>query len=208
MARKAHIRGHRYIWIYSSVVVIIIAFGFLLLRNSGVWAAADAGTDTAQPIDSLNGVFVYYNGPIHHVGGRHVSAHGYNYGLKWQCVEFVKRYYADHLGHEMPDTWGNARDFFNTALPDASYNTARALVQYSNPSLKQPRVDDIIVFEGTLTNKYGHIAIISAVTDTYIEIIQQNAGADAPTREQIVLEKKGDRWQVKNKRVLGWMRIE
>ena len=179
----------------------------MVLRDREVWAEVPEN-GAAIKIDSLNGVYVYYNGPIHHVAGRHLAADGYNYGLKWQCVEFVKRYYADYLGHYMPDTWGNAKDFYNSALPDASYNTARALVQYSNPSLKQPAVNDIIVFDGTLANSYGHIAIVSAVTDDHIEIIQQNAGAEVPTREQLTLEKDGKRWKVKNRRVLGWLRIE
>lgn len=44
------------------------------------------------PLDSLNGVVVYYNDGMGAVHGRN-TVDGYNVGLKYQCVEFVKRYY-------------------------------------------------------------------------------------------------------------------
>ena len=46
-----------------------------------------------QQIDQLNGIPVYFNGETLHSQGRNKSADGYNYSLKWQCVEFIKRYY-------------------------------------------------------------------------------------------------------------------
>src|SRR5690606_23830292 len=66
-----------------------------------------------KPVDSLNGVVVYYNGAVGHVLERNVAADGYNIGLKYQCVEFVKRYYYEHLQHKMPDSYGHAKDFFD-----------------------------------------------------------------------------------------------
>ena len=139
---------------------------------------------------------------------KNISKDGYNIGLQWQCVEFVKRYYYEHFNHVMPVPGGNAKDIFDRNLPDASYNEKRDLVQYSNASLKKPSVDDILVFDGHLGNKYGHIAIISKVSENSIEIIQQNAGPDAPSREELKLVLINDRWKVMNRRVLGWMRIE
>ena len=42
-----------------------------------------------QKLDSLNGVYVFYNGGVAHTGERNLGADGYNIGLKYQCVEFV-----------------------------------------------------------------------------------------------------------------------
>ena len=164
--------------------------------------------DIGTAIDSINGVKVFFNGEIGHVQERNIADDGYNIGLKWQCVEFVKRYYLEHFNHEMPDAFGNAKDFFNEDLPDAFYNEQRALVQYANPSLKKPQADDIIVFDGHLGNKYGHIAIVSKVYDNKIEIIQQNPGPDDPSREELKLIFENNHWQVDHKRCLGWLRIE
>lgn len=50
-----------------------------------------------QERDRLNGVVVYHNGGVDHSSGRNLSPDGYNLGIKYQCVEFVKRYYYQHL---------------------------------------------------------------------------------------------------------------
>ncbi len=164
--------------------------------------------EVGEEIDQLNGVAVYYNGGVSHVEGRNTAADGYNIGLKYQCVEFVKRYYYQHLKHKMPDTYGNAKDFFNTALSDGEYNAQRDLIQYTNPSSLAPKVDDLIVFAGNTSNRYGHVAIISKVTPTSIEIIQQNAGPFADTRVVYELSHDNAQWKIENKRVLGWLRKE
>lgn len=209
MRRQTFRSAGRVLIAYGGVLAIAIAAAVLVLRNLNASPGVrQSKADSAPVIDSLHGVYVYDNGPVSHVAGRHIGPNGYNYGLQWQCVEFVKRYYALHLHHYMPDTWGNAKDFFDRRLPDASYNESRALVQYANPSLKKPAVDDILVFDGTLSNRYGHIAIISAVFEDHIEIIQQNAGPHASTRERIALEYRDGRWQVQHRRALGWLRVE
>ena len=136
-------------------------------------------------IDSLNGVDVYYNGPISNVSGRNVSPDGYNIGQKYQCVEFVKRYYYQALGHAMPDSYGHAKDFFDPKVADGQINASRALVQYTNGGSATPKVGDLLVFDGTIFNRYGHVAIVSEVTDTDIEFIQQNPGPSAPSRERL-----------------------
>ncbi len=159
-----------------------------------------------QQIDSLNGVAVFYNGGVGNVSGRNTTDDGYNLGLKYQCVEFVKRYYYEHLQHKMPDSYGHAKDFFDSALSDGQKNKKRDLTQYTNPSQMRPEANDLLIFDGTLANKYGHVAIISNVTAHEIEIIQQNPGPFGKSREIISLNNADGKWEIKNKRVLGWLR--
>lgn len=64
-----------------------------------------------EKIESLNNIYVYYNGKVGNVNGRNISKDGYDLGLKYQCVEFVKRYYFLHYFHKMPDSYGHAKDF-------------------------------------------------------------------------------------------------
>ena len=80
-----------------------------------------------QKIDSLHGVYVYYNGKTQNVSGRNV-VNDYNLGLKYQCVEFVKRYYFDYLNHKMPDSYGHAKGFFNKNIADGRLNKQRNLI--------------------------------------------------------------------------------
>lgn len=161
---------------------------------------------TGQEIDSFNGVSVYYNGGVSQTFGRNITEDGYNLGYKYQCVEFVKRYYYEYLNHKMPDSYGNAKDFFNNNLEDGQLNKERNLVQFTNPSLEKPMINDILIFKGNIFNFYGHVAIVSDVNENEIEIIQQNAGLFGKTREKISLIKKDEKWFVDNKGVLGWLK--
>jgi len=157
-------------------------------------------------VDSLNGVKVYYNGPISNVSGRNTAADGYNLGLRYQCVEFVKRYYYQHYKHKMPDSYGHAKSFYDKSLGDASYNKARDLMQYSNPSVLPPAAGDLLVFDGNRFNSYGHVAIISEVRSREVEIIQQNPGPGAPSRDTYPLIMENGRYKIDGGGILGWLR--
>lgn len=157
-------------------------------------------------IDSLNGVIVYYNGTISNDFGRNLTKDNYNLGKKFQCVEFVKRYYYQRLHHKMPDSWGDAKDYFNPLLKDGDSNSNRGLIQFSNKSHSKPKVEDIIVFGASNYNPFGHVAIISRVTDNSIEIIQQNPGPTSKSRAIYNLSFNKGYWFVESDKVLGWLR--
>ncbi|UII24690.1 CHAP domain-containing protein [Fulvivirga maritima] len=186
------------------ISVCIIVFACLwIVKNLNI----NPNHEVGEPIDSLNQVVVYYNGGVNHVLERNLTADGYNLGLKYQCVEFVKRYYYQHLNHKMPDSYGHAKDFFNAEIKDGELNAARNLIQFTNPSSTSPQVNDLIIFRGHWLNRYGHVAIISEVTENHIEIIQQNPGPFESSREIIELKEKNNKnWKVQNNKVLGWLR--
>ena len=192
-------------WAYSII-------GLLIIACAGLWAYKNydlnAGLEVGEKIDELNGISVYYNGGVDNVTERNTTTDGYNLGLKYQCVEFVKRYYYEHLNHKMPHSYGNAKDFFDKSLKDGQKNDQRNLTQYTNPSHAKPKIDDLIIFQETAFNKYGHVAIISKVTDDEVEIIQQNPGPFGQSRETYDLEFENEKWKIENNLVLGWLRKE
>jgi len=185
---------------------------FLLLLTCSVWYFRAPirlfiqAPEQGVAIDSLNGVYVYYNGPISHVAGRNLSADGYNLGLKYQCVEFVKRYYYEYYKHKMPDSYGHAVSFFEADLKDGAFNARRNLFQYQNPGACRPETGDLLVYSGTDGNPYGHVAIVSQVMADALEIIQQNPGIGAPSRQRFPLSREGDLYRIGNGRILGWLR--
>lgn len=189
------------------VVFVLIKRGIL---STAISSFSPTGGNTSfrvgQVVDSLNGVVVYYNGSVGHTAGRNTAKDGYNLGLKYQCVEFVKRYYYDHLNHKMPDSYGHAKSFFDRSLNDGDLNTARNLIQYTNGSKTKPRTDDLVIFDATAFNPYGHVAIVSAVGTDEIEIIQQNPGPTAKSRVKFKLAQKNGKWIIRNERLLGWLR--
>ena len=164
--------------------------------------------EIGDKVDSLNNVYVYYNGRIGHTGDRNVSEDGYNIGLTYQCVEFVKRYYYEYYDHKMPDPYGNAKDFFDSAIADGKLNGKRNLMQFTNPSKSKPKTGDLIIFDGHAGNAYGHVAIISKVDDDEIEIIQQNPGPSGPSRAKFSLSRDEGKFKVGHERALGWLRMK
>ncbi|ARN76754.1 CHAP domain-containing protein [Nonlabens spongiae] len=189
---------------------ILVIFGILTLTVIGFFVAKRINLNpnykVGQKIDELNGVDVYYNGGVGNVSGRRLSDGGYNLGLKYQCVEFVKRYYYEELNHKMPDSYGHAKDFFNSNLKDGEKNKQRNLNQFTNPSKSKPQINDLVVYSGTTMNKYGHVSIISNVSENEIEIIQQNPGPFGKSREKFDLTMENGKWRIKNNRILGWLR--
>lgn len=158
-------------------------------------------------LDSLNGVAIYYNGGVNTVRGRHLSKDGYNLGLRYQCVEFVKRYYFERHGHRMPDSYGHARDFFDARLGDGAVNTQRAMLQFRNGSTEPPQAEDLLVFAPSLFNRYGHVAIIASVGSDTLQIAQQNPGPFGSSREDLALKQHEGRWYIEPSGVLGWLRL-
>jgi surface antigen len=156
-----------------------------------------------KKIDSFNDVSVYYNGNPMNIKGRNLTKNGYNLGLKYQCVEFVKRYYYEYLNHKMPNSYGHAKDFYDKQTIDGELNKNRNLIQYNNPSLSKPKVNDILVLDKSTFNKFGHVSIVSKVNDNSIEVIQQNVFLN--TRENYDMKFVEGRWRIDNKRVLCWL---
>ncbi|KGN82642.1 amidase [Porphyromonadaceae bacterium COT-184 OH4590] len=194
----------RYFTYIIITIAIVISIGILVFRKFNL----NNNFYIGQPIDSLNGVIVYYNGGVDNVSGRNITTDNYNIGLQYQCVEFVKRYYYEYLNHKMPDSYGHAKDFFDHTVKDGQINSRRNLIQYTNPSATKPQIDDLLIFGAILSNRYGHVAIISNVTDNEIEIIQQNPGAFGKSRVKFDMKINGGQYYIDNKRILGWLRKE
>lgn len=193
-------------------VLIYLLIGVSVFLCSGIWAFKkfnfNSEKNVGQPLDSLNGVYVYYNGGVNNISGRNTTKDHYNLGLKYQCIEFVKRYYYEHFNHKMPDSYGHAKDFFDQNLKDGKKNVKRDLTQYSNPSKSKPKADDLLIYSRTIFNRFGHVAIVSKVTNHEVEIIQQNPGPFSKSRETFSLVEKEGKWRIENDRILGWLRKE
>lgn len=191
--------------IFFAVVLILIgSFALYTFKKINAHPTLEVG----QKLDSLNGVYVYYNGGVDNVEGRNLTEDGYNLGLKYQCLEFTKRYYYEFLDHKMPNSYGHAKDFYNNSLEDGEFNEDRNLIQFTNPSSTKPQVNDLLIFNPTTFNQYGHVAIISKVKKGKIEIIQQNAGAFSSSRETFSLKNGNGKWQIEDSKITGWLRKE
>ena len=188
------------------IIVSILFFVVVVIYIFSTYCNLNVNTQRGTVVDSLNSVYVYYNGGVNQTSGRNV-VDGYNIGMKYQCVEFVKRYYYEYYHHKMPDSYGHAKSFFDKKLSNGEMNVSRGLIQYKNGEAILPQIGDIVVFDGYLFNPYGHVAIISAVGTNEVELIQQNSGCMNVSRKCLGLTKNNSGWEIQNKRILGWLHI-
>lgn len=185
--------------------LLVLAFiGFKFSKRINLNPNLSAGL----ALDSLDGVVVYFNGGVGQSHGRNLTPEGYNLGIKYQCVEYVKRYYWQHYQHKMPDSYGNAKDFFQQDLADGELNAKRNLLQFKNGSKSKPEKGDLLIWGGSLWNQYGHVAIVASVGEAELELVQQNAGPFGAARKQIELRQEDGKWTLEEAAILGWLRMK
>lgn len=177
--------------------------GLSLVAGAWEFAASDEATIGVR-LDEYRGVAVYSNGLIYSRShGKHYGRNGYYYGQKWQCVEFIKRFFHQAHQHEMPDVWGHAKDFFDESVPPGGLNTARGLRQFRNGGNVYPKTGDLVVFTN---GGFGHVAIICQVTTNEVEIIQQNVLGHP--RQKLPLKWTPASFAVGDSyRPAGWLRV-
>ncbi|MFC4426686.1 CHAP domain-containing protein [Deinococcus navajonensis] len=147
--------------------------------------------DWGAEIGSLDGIPAYYNDGVSSSievtqGKRNYSTDGkkYEYGLKWQCVEYVRRYYYDKLGITFKPRSGNAQDYFNRSTESGATNPERGLRQFRSGSSEMPTHQDLFVFGSNRYSSVGHVGIVANTIGTTVVIAQQNVGAQFTTTLQ------------------------
>lgn len=181
---------------------IIIAFALTILVLTGLLWACNSQR-IGRELDSYRGVTVYDNGLLFFKSyGKHYSTNGYYFGQKWQCVEFIKRFYFQAKDHRMPDVMGHAKSFFEEGLADGALNQRRGLRQFQNGSSFMPQSDDLMVFNDT---RFGHVVIVTDVSSNSVEVIQQNILSGTRQRLSLV-ESNGHYFVTTPRRPAGWLR--
>lgn len=153
-------------------------------------------------VDRWQDVPVYSNGPhVHDTFGKSLAPDGYVYGWRYQCVEWIKRYYDQIYQHRMPDGSGNALDFWSENLADGSKNPERGLIQFNVPSRWKPQADDILIFR---FQPYGHVSLVTHVSGDSVFTIQQNVPSS--TRDTLFLNTQNEQFSLSDSQVVGWLR--
>lgn len=129
-------------------VVAVLSSCFLVTTSK-----VDAAEPFETPLGSFNGVAAYSNcdndcvecnnfcQSLNYVNGIYV-------GIKWQCVEYVRRYYLLIYGLDLASMHrGNANTFYDNA-------TNMGLDSHINGGSNKPQTGDILVSNG---GSYGHV---------------------------------------------------
>jgi surface antigen len=116
-------------------------------------------------LGDFNGVRVYSNSSSDYASGERSIVNGKDVGLKWQCVEYVNRYYLKKFGINLRDKHSNhAKTFWGNA-------SKMQLDRFNNGGTTAPEIGDIAVSD---SGTYGHVAIVRSVSNNQMCVAQQN----------------------------------
>ena len=186
-------------------LIIVLTCGITSCFGGG----ADAGSvlqcgqpEAVFPLPPLVGAIAYSNGPADQGTGSSCAG-----GEEYQCVNYVKRYYASILQYQKAANWhGYARDYCNA---ECSVTSKEGLQAFPQGSGTAPIPDDLLVFGG---GSYGHVAIITNVTETQVTIIEQNwsptGTATLPIQFVNAGYQVGPRPHAAHYFVKGWLRLQ
>ena len=95
-------------------------------------------------------------------------------GIKWECVEYVRRWYIQVFNLTFSPI-KNAVDIWNIPYVYVP-NTKKqfGFDSVSNGMSVEPKVGDILVFIQNEFYPYGHVGIITRLTQDYLYLAEQN----------------------------------
>jgi hypothetical protein len=134
-------------------------------------------------------------------------------GLKWQCVEFARRWLLVEQGavfgdvETASDLWGKVQSVIRI-----SDGTRIPLDSYLNGASEPPQVGDLLIYAKEYLDT-GHVAVVTKVEaeNGLLELGEQNfLNQQWPGNyaRQVGLAQRGGRYWVLDAYVLGWKRMK
>lgn len=152
---------HRFKYVLLASIFIGILCGLKLhVEDSQGWSIHVPAHGTV--LGEFQGVTIYAAGDHNERGP---------YGMEFQCVEYINRFYMQRLQHKNMTQTGHADSYFWNA-------SEKDLVAFPNGSKTPPQKFDILVFDRANNDgNPGHVAIISNVDffDNRVDVVQQNS---------------------------------
>ncbi len=180
-------------WLPCIGLIFILIAGALMATEK-----ASAATAFGTYLGQFNTVAAYSNGSASYYSAIANTVNGYYTGIKWQCVEYVRRYYYTIFNTQFSNgVAGDAGTWFGAA-------SGLGMTPYTNgQTTTAPQVGDILC-------STTHIAIIKRVVGNKLFTAQQNVYQDTndPDR-QLTLSKSADgRYTISGGpgTIQGWLR--
>lgn len=127
---------------------------------------------------------------------------------RWQCVEYIKRFYLDAMGINLWEPIGIARNYWDEYEDTANYGYLQnsGLQKCANDFTRQLKPGDILVFN---TYPYGHVAIVTDVKENsnQVSIIEQNYRADDYPERSLLLQTQNGKHRIDDDSILGWLHM-
>lgn len=190
MSRMCDLATMIFGWIMGALVVLFLASITFGIFYSGIHYHGDSwhGLDCVTPYNTIlgvsNGVFAYSNCRDSHVseewgslefGGETRS------GMKWQCVEYARRYWMLRGAPERAtfESVDGAADIWALDSVRLLSGATRPLAKHRNGDLVSPRVGDLLIYPRQSDElPLGHVAVVVGVTANSVLVAEQNWGND------------------------------
>jgi len=133
-------------------------------------------------------------------------------GTKWQCVEYARRYLLLTFGvtfSSIPMAWNIFTDI--DAFQNVADKSPRKINKHLNGSVIPPIVHSLLIWTKAC-NRTGHVAVITNVTDSFVEICEQNwdqkVWKNPNFSRRLPLVKEGELYFIKKTNIFGWINLE
>jgi glutathionylspermidine amidase/synthetase len=133
-------------------------------------------------------------------------------GIRWQCVEYARRWLLVNKGAVYSDV-DVAADIWDEIdhLTDVRTNRELPLESHLNGSMQPPQVGDLLIYASELYGT-GHVAVVldTDYEDGVIEVGEQNYRNEPRPDDfarKIELVKKGDNYWLLDGYLLGWKHV-
>ncbi|CAF3518297.1 unnamed protein product [Rotaria socialis] len=161
---------------------------------------------------SIN-VPVYSNGDDSFFSGKSNFLYGVYTGVKWQCVEYARRWLFIRKGCTFADVYSANDMWYKLSYVEQVVDGKRfPLKTYPNGSPTKPKTESLIIYERNSKLPFGHVAVIVDVVPGYIRVAEQNYyyyyWSNSYAR-QIPLAYKNGRYYIEDHdRIYGWMEVQ
>lgn len=134
-------------------------------------------------------------------------------GMKWQCVEYARRWLNMRLGYTFASI-DHAYQIWNleTAKKLDSSDAVNWLKYPNNKTKELPKINDLLIYN-TKQGVHGHVSVIVGVKKGFVLIAEQNyanAKWEKPNyaRSIPLVKNKSGHYELKDLGVIGWMRLD
>lgn len=138
--------------------------------------------------------------------------HGIYTGYKWQCVEFARRWLLLRKCCTFQDVpcainiWTDVKNI-ERVIDGEMFRLKRV----PNGSPKPPTKDSLLIYSRNQKMPYGHVAIITDVTDEHVHIAEQNnlfqRWSDDHARKERIIFQNGLYFIEDEDPICGWLEI-
>ena len=140
-------------------------------------------------------------------------------GFKWQCVELARRYLLINFGVVFENIPMAFQIFYLKSVTRVKDNEALRIHSFPNGSDVLPVKGSLLIWEPIGEFKHtGHVAVIVDVTDTHVDVVEQNvddtiwpAGQTYSRRLRVTLDAQTGAFQIfctfPDTEILGWINL-